>query len=237
MSSSGLIDARSRLAAPERVDRADVAPVRRRAVGVADAAHRERMRQRAALAHGARDHVLAEVVARLRVGQVFLEQLVEVVGIEDVDAHARQGHVVVTGHRRRVGRLLDEARDLARVVHRHHAESAGLGARHLDAAHGTTGAGLDVVLQHQRVVHLVDVIAGQHHDVLGVRALDDVQVLVTPRRPCRGTSALRRPAAAPAADRPPRSVRRAGSSSRAAGGATANAICTASPRRCGGCRS
>ena len=77
-----------------------------------------------------------------------------------------------------MSRLFDKVNDLAVVVDSHHTESGGLGPRDLDAAHGTFGTASDMVLQHQRVVHFVDMIARQHHDVLGVTGLDDVEVLV-----------------------------------------------------------
>ena len=51
-------------------------------------------------------------------------------------------------------------------------------ARHLEAADGDVGACVDVLLEHQLVVHLVDVVAGQDDDVFGRVALDDVDVLV-----------------------------------------------------------
>ncbi len=53
-----------------------------------------------------------------------------------------------------------------------------LGAWHLQAAHRDVGVLLDVLLQHLLEIHLVDVIAGQQHDVFRVVALDDVDVLV-----------------------------------------------------------
>ena len=70
-------------------------------------------------------------------------------------------------HRRRIGRLLEEVGDAVGVVDMHHAEAGGLRARHLEAADRHVGALLDVLLQHQLVVHLVDVVAGQHDDVFG----------------------------------------------------------------------
>ena len=64
------------------------------------------------------------------------------------------------------------------VVDMHDAEAGRLHPRHLDAADRYIGALLGVLHQHPRVVHLVDVIAGQDDDVFGVVALDDIDVLV-----------------------------------------------------------
>ena len=51
-------------------------------------------------------------------------------------------------------------------------------ARHLDHADGDVGALLDVIGDHRAVVHLVDVIAGQHQHVLGPQRADQIEVLV-----------------------------------------------------------
>ena len=77
----------------------------------------------------------------------------------------------------RVGRLLDEPDDAARLVHVHHPEAGGLRPGHLDAADRHVGARVDVLCQHDAVVHLVDVVAGQDDDETHPVALDDVDVL------------------------------------------------------------
>ena len=142
--------------------------------------------------------------------------------------------VGVAGHRRRVGRLLDEAGDLAlrrRPPSRRRRwprRAAPRCSRPCSRRRCSTWS-----RQHQRVVHLVDVVAGQHDDVLGLRALDDVQVLVHrvggAAVPVLLVDALLR---RQQIDRS-RSARRAGSSSRAAGGAAASAIlyCVTTPMR------
>ena len=56
--------------------------------------------------------------------------------------------------------------------------SLRLDDRHLDHAHGDVGALLHVVGDHRTVVHLVDVIAGQHQHVLRPVRMHDVDVLV-----------------------------------------------------------
>ena len=63
------------------------------------------------------------------------------------------------------------------LVDMHDAEAGRLHARHLEAADGHVGAGVDVLLEHQLVVHLVDVVAGEDDHELGAVALDDVDVL------------------------------------------------------------
>ena len=162
---------------PVGVDGAHVAPVRLVAGVGGHAAQRERMRHRAAVGHGARNDVLAEVVARAGVGHVALELFVQVLGVEDVDAHAGQRHVRMVRHARWSRRLLDEIDDAPLFVDVHHAEAARFLARHREAAHAAWIALGHVVGQHECVVHLVDVVSGEHDDVVGAIAVDDVLVL------------------------------------------------------------
>lgn len=60
----------------------------------------------------------------------------------------------------------------------HDAEAAGFRPRHLEAADRDVGAAFDMLLQHDLVIHLVDVVAGEHQDVLGAVRFEDVDVLI-----------------------------------------------------------
>ena len=82
------------------------------------------------------------------------------------------------GIRRRIGRLLKEAADDILIVDIHDAEGGRFLARDFEAANRNVRALRHMLLQHELVVHLVDVIAGQYDDVLGAVAFDDVDVLV-----------------------------------------------------------
>src|SRR6185312_10334735 len=125
-----------------------------------------------------RNHILAKIVTGVGVGQIFLEHLIKVLGIENIDAHAGERHGIVAGHGRRVRRLFHEVGDFAGLVHRHHAAGRGFGTRYFDAAHSASGTTVDMVLEHQRIVHLVVVVARQNDYILGLAGLDDVQVLI-----------------------------------------------------------
>ena len=60
----------------------------------------------------------------------------------------------------------------------HHSELAGLFHGHFQASHSHCGPACHMFGQHDRVIHLVDVVTGQDDDVVRVAALDDVDVLV-----------------------------------------------------------
>ncbi|MND93382.1 hypothetical protein D3C80_855680 [compost metagenome] len=109
---------------------------------------------------------------------VALQLLDEEAGIEDVDAHRRQGALGIAGNARWDLRLFDELYHAVLVVDGHHAELAGIGNRHVDAGHRHVGALAGMGGQHAPIVHLVDVVAGDDQHVLGVAAVDEVQVLV-----------------------------------------------------------
>ncbi len=123
------------------------------------------------------DDVLAEVVAGVGVLGIAAKFVDQEPGLEHVDAHAGQRLVGIVRHGWRVGRLLDEIKDPVRGVDVHDAEARGLRPRHLDAADGDVRALLHVLMQHGLIVHLVDVVAGQHDDEPGHVVLDDVDVL------------------------------------------------------------
>ncbi len=76
-------------------------------------------------------------------------------------------------------RLLLEADHAEVLVDLHHAElSGGLLDRYLDAAHGHFGAAVDVLVEHAGVVHLVDVVAGEHQHEARRVAAQHLEVLV-----------------------------------------------------------
>jgi hypothetical protein len=123
------------------------------------------------------DDVLAEVVGGLALGVARgLED--QHAGLEDVDAHRRQAPPGLAGDLRRVLDLLVEGDDAHVLVDLGDAEVHGLLALDLHAGHGEVRVLLHVQPEHQRVVHLVDVIAADDQHVLGALALQGVDVLV-----------------------------------------------------------
>ena len=125
-----------------------------------------------------RQDVVAKVVTAAPVVGVEPELLEEEVGREAVDAHRGQRLAGIGRIRRRVGHLLAEAAHAARAVHGHRAKLGGLDAGDRQRGHGHVGAALLVGGDQCLVVHLVDVVAGEHdHEPRG-RLFQRIDVLV-----------------------------------------------------------
>ena len=124
------------------------------------------------------DEVLAEVVVAGLDGRGPAELLEQRAGLEDVDAHRGEAAVGVARNAERVLRLFIEATDPALFIDPHHAEMPAFGNRHGYASKRAIGVRPAVFLEEQRIVHLVDVIAGEDEDIRRVRLLDGVDVLV-----------------------------------------------------------
>ena len=130
------------------------------------ARHAERVRDRLAARHHARQDVLAEVVIRIGRRDVFFEQLIQVLRAEHVDAHARERDVRACPASRADPRAFRGKPVTRRCSSTCITPNAiGFHARHLDTADRAVRAAFDVVEHHARVVHLVDVVARQHDDV------------------------------------------------------------------------
>ena len=120
--------------------------------------------------HGG-DDVLAEVVGGLLVGLIGDEVLPQLLPVEDVDAHGGQVALGLFG-------LLLELVDHVVFVHVHDAEPGRLLHGDLHDRDGAGGVHGLVVLQHLLIVHLIDVVAGQDEDVVGVVQGDKADVLI-----------------------------------------------------------
>lgn len=64
------------------------------------------------------------------------------------------------------------------LVHGHDAEAAGLGPGDLHHGNGAGGPGILVMLEHPGIVHLIDVVAGQHRHILRVVQVHKADVLI-----------------------------------------------------------
>ena len=124
------------------------------------------------------EDVVAEVVFGVGVFGVADELGKEDVGVEEVDAHGNVDHVWIEG-RADVGffGFFDEACDLAVLGDFDDTELGDLVGGDGQRGEGDVGAGVAVLLHHEGVVHLVDVVAGEDEDVLGFLGADGVDVL------------------------------------------------------------
>jgi hypothetical protein len=93
--------------------------------------------------------------------------------IENVDAH-RGEHTVAAGKLIEGLGLFDEAIYSAMPVNGQDPELTGLLHLDFNAAYGRVGAALAVLREHWPVVHLVDVVAGQHQNEPASESLDNI---------------------------------------------------------------
>ena len=165
----------------ERVDGADVAPVRAVPFGGAgDVVEGEVVDAGLALVDEVGNDVPAHVVLGVEPLGVDVQGLHQGVGVEDVVAHGGQELGGVGGQPGRGGRLLDERRDLLRIVlvHLDDAELVGHVQRLPDGGDGGLGAAGDVLVHHLGEVHPVNVVGADHDDDVRVGVVDQVQGLV-----------------------------------------------------------
>ena len=75
-------------------------------------------------------------------------------------------------------RLFFKSGDPVRLIDRENAKPASLSERNPHRRHRDVGTGLAVGPQHRRVIHPVNVIAGENDDKVRSTAFDQVEVLV-----------------------------------------------------------
>ena len=78
----------------------------------------------------------------------------------------------------RIGGLFYKINDGVVFIDVHHAKAGGFHARHFYATESHVGFGGDMLFQHDFVVHFVNMITRENHDVFRRVALDDVYVLI-----------------------------------------------------------
>ena len=165
------------------VDRSDVAPVVAVPVGVAgNVVEGEVVDSARVLPDEEGNDVSAHVVLRTGVDGVVGENLVQGVGVEDVVAHGGQELVGRIGQAqpRGVLGLFDEGGHAARIgfVDVDYAECGRQFERLADSRDRQLGAGFDVLVDHLREVHAVDVVRPGDEDDVGPLVVEDVERLV-----------------------------------------------------------
>jgi len=133
----------------------------------------------AILADEARDDVAAEVVAGGGVFGVGNENGDKELAIEDIHAHRGVGHGGIGARTFGTGGLLFKADDAPVFVGFKDAKSLGRGIRRdFNCSDGDIRPRVGVLLKHFSVIHFINVIARQNHDVARTLAADGVDVLV-----------------------------------------------------------
>ena len=98
------------------------------------------VRDRFAVLDDIGDDVLAEIVARIRVRRVALQEIDEEGRLEHIDAHAAERDLRFAGHGRRILGLFEEGNDPVLFIDMHDAEAPGFFERSLEAADGDVRA-------------------------------------------------------------------------------------------------
>ena len=169
-------------------------------------------------------------------GSVTPQLIEEEARLERINTHAGERLLRIVGHAWRVRGLFEKRDDAVVLVNRHHAEAGGLGARHLDAADRHIGSRVNMLLEHQLVIHFIDMVARQDDHILGVVAPDDVDVLIHRIRGSGIPHAFVESAGSREECRSSRCARAGGNSSPAANAGSGCEPCTGSPPRSGGFR-
>ena len=135
------------------------------------------MRHRLGVPHQVRNDVLAKVTAGAGCRGVASQLIQQEAGAKYVNAHRDQRGIGFVWHARRIGGFFQEFDDATTFVNRHHAEAARRFAGYFQAGNRHIGGLVAMLLQHQLVVHLVDMVARQDDHIFGVVALNDIDVL------------------------------------------------------------
>ena len=104
--------------------------------------------------------IFSEIVRRGLI-RVLDQPLADRGGLEQVNAHRDEGMRGIVRHRRGLRRLLVESEDTVILVDADDAEPARLREREFDRADNRIRIFLFEEFDHFRIVHLVDMIAGQ----------------------------------------------------------------------------
>ncbi len=138
---------------------------------------------------------MAEVVLGVGVLGVLDEFGQEDVGVEEVDAHGDVDHLGIEGGADSgLFGLLFEAGDLAVAGDLDDTEGGDLVGADGERGQGDVGTGVLMLLEHEAVVHLVDVVAGEDEDVSWAPRSRWSRCSGRRRRRCPGTRSWRRAA-------------------------------------------
>ncbi len=123
------------------------------------------MRPGCAILDDMRDDILAKITARPLCRGVPAQLVHQEPGLEHINAHRSERQIRLVGNTRRILGLFHEIDDLVASIHMHDAETHRFHARHFETANGHVCACVDMLAQHDFVIHLVNMIARQNDDI------------------------------------------------------------------------
>ena len=146
-------------------------PVARERSDVSPVAFVEVSEQSASVTEHCRDDVLSEVVFRIRIRFILFKILDQGICREDVYSHRCLRAL-------RMLRLLSELRYPSILIGRHYSESGRFLERDVYDGYRAVRLVRNMLFEHYRIIHLVDVVAGQYQHVLRVVLLDELYILI-----------------------------------------------------------
>ena len=121
-----------------------------------------------------------EILAKISFSQPvpLPQRLDQHIGREDVVSHRGEGARRITGHRRRVDRLLTEAEYAPVFVGVNDAERRGFSDGNRQRGDTDVGMAAQVKINHLAHVHAIDMVGTKHHDEVRRKLFDQPQVLI-----------------------------------------------------------
>ena len=124
------------------------------------------------------NNVPAEIMLGIIHLLVFVQHLVERLGIEDINTHGNKSHVGIVRHAPGIPGLFLKGNNGAVLVDFHDAVGAGLRPGHLNAGYRQGLAAGNMIQKQLGIIHLVDMIPGQNQNILLLMIPDNVQILI-----------------------------------------------------------
>ncbi len=122
--------------------------------------------------------VPAEIVRRSGLLGVARQPFEQKRRVENVDAHRRQTVIRSVRHGLRMRRLLMKIGDPPILADLHDPEARSIIERHGNAADRHVGPRCRVLIEQVAIVHLVDVVAAQNQNMIGVGSPNRFQILI-----------------------------------------------------------
>lgn len=136
------------------------------------------MRDRLSEFYNVWNDVLAEIPAQIWRPGIARKLIEKKLRLEDINPHRGEAIVRIVWHRGRFRGLFDESGDGIGFGDMHDAKTGGLTAWHFETADGDIGAGVNMLLQHELIIHFLDMVARENGHILRFAVANDVDVLI-----------------------------------------------------------